>query len=384
MSNAQAMERALTEVVSRGDFTVPPYPAVALRLQRLLAREGYGVGEVADVIAADAPLAAGVLAAANSALLGSAGAITSLSRAVNRLGARTVGSIAVASSVGAVALSNGVLFDVKFRVWRRGIACALTCQKLAPGRGLDSEEAFLAGLLHGFGRSIAVASLEQLLKTHQPARALTAAEWLNIAEQQRAPLAAAVAKSWQLPPVVAEAIQSTTGSPLNKLVIEADDIAGELDAGRLPHASRPGEEKLLDEVIAGLPAALDAYAPPPPAPTVRPSAALAKPERVLDGELRRHEVRVTDRRAKAPATLLCRGLTLNGIELDSSRAFQESSVVRLALGDPDAHFEPWLTVVLCVPSGSRYRVELQLFSPSRETREQWRVLYDGSAPRAAS
>jgi HD-like signal output (HDOD) protein len=90
MSNAKAMQRALTHVVSRGDFVVPPYPAVALRLQRLLGKDGYGVGDVAEVIAADAALAATVLAAANSALLGGASPITSLSRAVNRLGARTV------------------------------------------------------------------------------------------------------------------------------------------------------------------------------------------------------------------------------------------------------------------------------------------------------
>lgn len=376
MSNVLAMERALTDVVSRGDFTVPPYPAVAMRLQRLLAREGYGVGEVADVIAADAPLAASVLAAANSALLGTTSPVTSLSRAVNRLGARTVGSIAVASSVGAIALTSGVLFDVKFRVWRRGIVCALTCQKLGPGRGLDSDEAFLAGLLHGFGRSIAVASLEQLLKTHQPPRPLTAAEWLHIAEQQRAALAAAVAENWQLPPVVAEAIQGMTGSPLNQLVVEADRIAGELDAGRMPHASNPGDVRLLDEVITGLPAALDAYAPPPPSPTVRPSALLAKPDRALEGELRKKSLPVTDRRAKAPGQLVCTGLTPSGIELDSSRPFQEGSVVRLALGDPDAHFEPWLTVVLCTQNASRYRVELQLFSPTREGREQWRALYE--------
>lgn len=376
MSNVLAMERALTDVVTRGDFVVPPYPAVALRLQRLLAREGYGVGEVADVIAADAPLAASVLAAANSALLGVGGPITSLSRAVNRLGARTVGSIAIASSVGAVALTTGVLFDVKFRVWRRGIACALTCQKLAPGRGLDSDEAFLAGLLHGFGRSLAVASLEQLLKTHQPPRPLTVAEWLNIAEQQRAALASVVAQNWQLPAPVAEAIRGTTGSPLNQLVAEADRVAGEIDAGRVPQAANPAELKTIDEVVAGLPAALDAYAPPPAAPTMRPSPVLAKPERALEGELRTKTLLVTDRRAKGPANLVCVGLTPSGIELDSSRPFQESSVVRLAIGDPDSHFEPWLTVALCIPNGSRYRVELQLFSPQRETREQWRALYE--------
>ena len=64
MSNTEAMQRALTDVVSRGDFIVPPYPAVAMRLQRLLAKDGYGVGDVADIVSADAALATTVLAAA--------------------------------------------------------------------------------------------------------------------------------------------------------------------------------------------------------------------------------------------------------------------------------------------------------------------------------
>jgi len=382
MSNTEAMQRALTDVVSRGDFTVPPYPAVALRLQRLLARDGYGVGEVADVIAADAALAATVLAAANSALLGAAaGPITSLSRAVNRLGARTVGSIAVASGVGAVAVTTGVLQDVKFRVWRRGMSCALACQKLGPARGLDPEEAFLAGLLHGFGRSIAVASLEQLLKTHQPPRPLSVTEWLNIAEQQRAALARAVAQSWNLPPAIAEAVgsQDRSPSPLNDLVLYADKLAGELDAGRMPEAKNPAEARALDELLAGLPAALEAFTPPVAAPTTRPSPPsplLAKSDHALDGELRKKILAVIDRRAKAAASLTCLSLAPSGIEVESSKPFQEASVVRLTVGDAEAHCEPWFTVVLCAPLASRYRVELQLFSPTREMREQWRALYD--------
>jgi HD-like signal output (HDOD) protein len=381
MSNTEAMERALTEVVSRGDFVVPPYPAVALRLQRLLGREGYGVAEVADVLAADAALAATVLAAANSALLGAAMPITSLSRAVNRLGARTVGSIALASGVSAVSVTSGVLQDVKFRVWRRGMTCALACQKLAGARGLVPEDAFLAGLLHGFGRSIAVSSLEQLLKTQQPPRPLSAAEWLNIAEQQRAALARAVAKTWQLPATIGDAIAGagTDKSALNELVLHADRIAGDLDGGRMPQAHVPSEVRLIDELIAGLPAALEAFAPPAPQPTTRPSPPspmLAKPDHALDGELRPKALKIIDRRTKAAAILTCVAVAATGVEVESSRPFQESSMVRLIVGEADAHFEPWFNVVLCVPRGSHFRVELQLFSPTRETREQWRALYD--------
>jgi HD-like signal output (HDOD) protein len=381
MSNTEAMERALTDVVSRGDFVVPPYPAVALRLQRMLKREGYGVGEVADVLAADAALAATVLAAANSALLGVGAPITSLSRAVNRLGARTVGSIAVASGVGAVSVTSGVLQDVKFRVWRRAMTCALACQKLAGARGLVPEDAFLAGLLYGFGRSIAVTSLEQLLKTHQPPRPLSVSEWLSIAEQQRASLAHAVAKNWQLPPSVADAITGAVHekSELNELVLHADRVAGDLDAGRMPQAHVPTEIRLLDELIAALPGALEAFAPPAPQPTTRPtppSAMLAKPNHALAGELRAKSLAIADRRTKAAATLTCIAVAPTGVEVESSRPFQESSVVRLSVGGADAHFEPWFNVVLCVPSGSRYRVELELFSPTRETREQWRSFYE--------
>ncbi len=379
MSNIEAMQRALTDVVTKGDFVVPPYPAVAMRLQRVLAREGYGISEVADVVAADAALAATVLAAANSALLGSAAAITSVGRAVNRLGARTVGAIALASGVGALAVTSGVLQDVKFRVWRRGITCALTCQKLAAARDLPPEDAFLAGLLHGFGRSVAVASLERLLKTHQPPRPLTVTEWLNIADQQRAALAHAVAQIWQLPTSIARAMDPgavNEGSPLSDLVLYADQFAGELDAQRLAPAAKPTEARLIDELIAGLPAALEAFAPPTPQPTARPgsTALVAKPERALDGELRKTSLRVVDRRSKGAAELKAVALAPTGIQVDSSRPFQESSMVRLGIGEPQ--LDSWFNVVLCVPNAARYRVELELFSPTRETRERWRALFE--------
>jgi HD-like signal output (HDOD) protein len=385
MSSTEAMHRALTGVVSRGDFVVPPYPAVAMRLQRLLARDTYGIADVADVIAADAALATSVLAVANSALVGGAAPITSLSRAVNRLGARTVGAIAVASGIGAASLSSGVLLEVKFRVWRRGMTCALACQKLSASRGLAPEEAFLAGLLHGFGRSIAVASLEQLLKTHQPPRPLSVQEWLNIAEQQRAPLALAIAKSWQLPPPIADAMahHGDETSTLHELVLRADSFAEALDARRMPVAENPDEARLFDELIAGLPATLDAFAPPAAAlPTTRPSSTpevVAKPERALDGELRpKPGLKVIDRRSKGAAELTCSSVGPSGLVVDSSRPFQEGAMVRVGLGEGETTLQPWMTVVLCMPQGAHFRVELALFSPTRETREAWRAVYDAA------
>jgi len=387
MSSTEAMHRALTGVVASGDFVVPPYPAVALRLQRLLARDGYAVGEVAEIIATDAALATSVLAVANSALLGGAVPITSLNRAVNRLGARTVGAIAVASSVGSSMLASGVLLEVRYRVWRRGMTCALTCQKLASSRGLPPEDAFLAGLLYGFGRSIAIASLEQLLKTYQPPRPLTVHEWLSIAEQQRAALATAIAQSWKLPEVIADAMghRERGASALHDLVLYADHVAQTLDAGKPVQAQGAVDARLLDELIAGLPATLEAFAPTQPSPTTRPvppTPHLSKPPQAIEGELRpKPSLQIADLRSKGAAKLRCSLMGPLGVELESSRPFQEGSMVRLSLecitaSGEASTLEPWMTVLLCIPQGGHFRVAMSLFSPTRETREAWQALYD--------
>lgn len=380
MSTREALARALAGVVSRGDFKVPPYPAVALRLQRMLSSDRYSLGDVTNVIATDAALAATVLAAANTAVVGVVPPVTNLSRAVAKLGARAVAAIALASGVGAASVSTGVLLDVKFRIWRRTMSCALVCQRLAPGRGLAPEQAFLAGLLHGFGRSIAVAAIEQLLRQERSPTPRSAEEWLGIAEEQRASLARAVSRSWQLPTAIADAIDDKErgASALNDLVIDAEAIVAKVETAMVPVAPRSDETESLNDLLAGLPAALNAFSCAAGAASklvTSASGALIKPDHALIGELRRTTLAVADRGSKCPSTLRCLALAPAGLEVESSRRYQECAVVRLAIGDGEPVLEPWFTVVLCVPEGSRHRVELQLFSPTSGVREQWLALY---------
>jgi HD-like signal output (HDOD) protein len=61
----------------------------------------------ADALSADPALAARVLSVANSPLYRGTSDITTVARAVNRLGARTVASIALAAGIGAAAMQTG-------------------------------------------------------------------------------------------------------------------------------------------------------------------------------------------------------------------------------------------------------------------------------------
>ena len=209
----------LEELISRGDFVVPPYPAAALRLRRLVNSQNFGLSDVAEAAASDPALAATLLRIANAAnYRGTGPAITNLARAVQRLGAKSVASLALTAGISSAALDQGPLVDVKYRVWRRSVTCALCAQKLATLRGIDPEEAFLGGLLYGFGRSVAVGCLERVIPSaSMQARPLL--DWLAAVEPHRHVLAKRVAQTWQLPLELMEALAGTSSKPEQRTMV---------------------------------------------------------------------------------------------------------------------------------------------------------------------
>jgi HD-like signal output (HDOD) protein len=382
-SSEPGIPENLERLVTRGDFTVPPYPAAALRLKRLIDSGSFGLAEVADAAAADPALAAALLRLANSSLYrGNGPVITSLSRAVNRLGARPVAALAVAAGLSASACADGPLVDVKYHVWRRSLTCALASQALAGARGVDREEAFVAGVLYGFGRSVALGCLERLLaEPRARAESRTLMQWLEAIESHRPALARRVAQAWQLPEEIASALGAEPApgkeSPIGDLVLLADRIAVSIDRGQsldeVVHAPglQAADQRMLAEFLTGLPAALEALleAPHPTKPP-RANNAVSKPTTSLRSELRRAAFEVADlRNRRAPETLEGIAVTPEGIVVSSQRPLQEGCVARLALGTADKKVEGWFSIALCVPDRGRFRVEGQTFAATRELRD---------------
>ena len=67
-----SVERDLEAMAKSGNGSLPPYPAVALRVQNAMGRPDFGLAEVAHLVSADAALAADVLRCANSRCTGAA------------------------------------------------------------------------------------------------------------------------------------------------------------------------------------------------------------------------------------------------------------------------------------------------------------------------
>lgn len=383
------LSKQLEAMAEHGELVVPPYPAAAMRLRALIESDKYGMSQIADAASADAALAAALLRIANSAVYrGDGPPLTTLLRAVNRLGARAVSSLALAAGIGAAATAPGPLADVKYRVWRRSITCALAAQRFGPSRGIDAEVAFLAGLLHGFGRSVALACIEKLLGKSPEQHTLP--EWLELVERHRARLAARVASLWQLPAPIATAMSAggDPASPVGALVAMADSLAGALERGATAAEAASGlglDANLAAQVerfVSHLPGALEAFIQPPDTPKRGrgPANAVAKPQSMLPGELRSFAVPISDlRKGRKPDTFESVAIAPLGLVVESAQPLQESTVIRLAI-QAEPPIEAWFNVVLCAPQGARFRIELLAFAASSELRERMSQLWSAGAP----
>jgi HD-like signal output (HDOD) protein len=148
----------------------PPasFPALSLQILNLVARPDAEVSELAHLIARDPALSAGILSVANSAFYRGAMEIETVRDAITRLGLSEVGRVA-----GAV--SARTLFNPRMRAeqavfaprWNILFHHAVTVASGAAwlalrNRRVRSDRAYLGGLLHDVGMSVALRSLAAL------------------------------------------------------------------------------------------------------------------------------------------------------------------------------------------------------------------------------
>lgn len=359
-----------------------------MRLRALIEKDRYGLSDIADAVSADAALAAALLRIANSAVYrGDGPPLTTLPRAVNRLGARAVSSLALAAGLGSLACAPGPLADVKYRAWRRSITTALAAQRFGAACGVDPEMAFLAGLLYGFGRSVAVVCIEKVLTAAPEQHSVP--EWLELVERHRAPLAERVARLWELPAPILAAM-SGDSSPAGRLVAKADQLAGAIDRGASVDeiVREVGfEDKLAAQLrtfVTHLPGALETFVQAPSegprkGRESRAPNAVRKSDSLLPGELRRFSQPVVDLRKGSAERFEAIAISPHGLVVTSQRPLHESSVIRLALQAQDSAVEAWFNVVLCAPEQKHFRIELQAFAASDDLRTRLGQLW-GSAP----
>lgn len=256
----------MVDLVRRDAVRIPPFPAVAFQLSRLLADEKSSMDEIGRVAAADQIVAASLLRAATSAANSRvSGESMSLAKAVARLGAKETQRIVFAAAFGALTRGPGSLLAVRERIWRESVVSAFVVSELAQRRGLPRDEAFLCGLLHDFGKVVVVTALEELLGA-TPADAATLAPFI---ERFHVEVGLITATRWRLAEALLDAMArhhlpptAATRPELIEVLAIADVVTHLLEAhlglraqdlAKAPYL-RPGEAEALVACVAQMPA----------------------------------------------------------------------------------------------------------------------------------
>ena len=130
---------------------LPPFPLVATRLLELLSHDNAHITGVGRIIAAEPVFASRVLQMANSPLFALQNQVKTISHAIVLLGLDRVKAITVTRALGDFV--GPVLNSKALRAcWQNSLACALLSEKLARACKMDTDFAYVAGLLRDIGR----------------------------------------------------------------------------------------------------------------------------------------------------------------------------------------------------------------------------------------
>ncbi len=164
MSQPVALLDLIEQTIASGEITLPARNQTARQLQTILADPDYDLQAILDLIESDQALTAEILRVANSPFYGGLSEITTVRKAVVRIGGPEVVRLAIAATekrsyqVADPALSRSIA-----RLWDHALGTAQAARWLARKLGyadLESE-AFIAALLHDVGKLLLIRVLDE-------------------------------------------------------------------------------------------------------------------------------------------------------------------------------------------------------------------------------
>ncbi len=211
MGNQMIDIDALVETVG----ALAPLPQSSAKLVRLLAQPGFDVGAVAEVIERDAALTAQILRTTNSALHAASMPITTVRKAVVRLGFGPVLFLAVSAAATRVLKRAVPEYDIREgEMWMHSVMCSLSAESLCRRvRGPLPPETATVALLHDIGKLIlarflspaVVSVLHEATKDRQGGIDYQAE--FDVLDLQHSDVGALVAQQWKLPETIVHGIR---------------------------------------------------------------------------------------------------------------------------------------------------------------------------------
>jgi HD-like signal output (HDOD) protein len=205
LDQVEALVPRVMEHFARNHPDPTSFPALAVRIIDLLNEPDVDMARLLKAISPDPAISINVLRVANSALYNRGTDVTEMRMAVMRIGLRGVGEIAAG-------VAGRSLFDVGLRVeyeifgdrWSNlfldTMAVAFGASQFAFEQNVGrADRAFLAGMFHDMGKSLALRSLAALVIAGDVASPLPGPVVDEVLERAHVDIGCAVHEIWGLP-----------------------------------------------------------------------------------------------------------------------------------------------------------------------------------------
>jgi len=191
--------------ITTGDYEPPLLPDTVRRAMQLGQNKRTSFAELASVVQTDPAFAAQLLRLANSPLFGGREPVASLSAAFGRIGIVGLRELLLAASMNEILVVPGDP-GLSARLQRRGLAVAVCAQTIAEEIGLETEDAFTAGILHDVGLPLAFGLIHDY-RRQLPYQLVSSPELQRVlAEQVHTTLGEELGRAWRLPTPVVEVL----------------------------------------------------------------------------------------------------------------------------------------------------------------------------------
>jgi len=153
-SSLSAVTRQKYQAILEGVGQIPTLPTIVMRALQIIEDPGARAEDLGRLLSQDPALSVKVLRLANSAYYGIPRTISSINQAVIILGFNTLRSLVLSATVFKIFETKGKGID-RGRYWKHSVCAALgsrlVARKVAKLHSVNSESAFMAGLLHKIG-----------------------------------------------------------------------------------------------------------------------------------------------------------------------------------------------------------------------------------------
>lgn len=237
---------ALKAYIKEEKLKIPVLPDVVVKVIELINQPQVDANTLARLIHKDQALAGYVLRVSNSPIYGGSREISTLREAIARIGARTLGKIALSITMQGKMFSARGYESEMASIWRESLTAGALATEIGRAIQYASETLYLCGMLHSVGKAVILQALTELKEELR--LDLSRGGGMALVEEFHNWVGGIVAEQWRLPRTVKHAIVYYTMpemAPEDKIAVRVTLLSRVL-AGYLDTPPEPGELDALE------------------------------------------------------------------------------------------------------------------------------------------